>query len=30
MNRSPGKLLNFEESFKVFCKMITNKVAFNT
>jgi IS30 family transposase len=29
-NRRPGKLLNFEEPFSVFCKMINNKVAFNT
>ncbi|KAA6332942.1 hypothetical protein EZS27_018599 [termite gut metagenome] len=30
LNRRPRKLLNFEEPFRVFYKMITNNVAFNT
>jgi IS30 family transposase len=30
LNRRPGKKLNFEKPFKVFCNMINNKVAFNT
>ncbi|KAA6311502.1 hypothetical protein EZS27_037382 [termite gut metagenome] len=30
LNRRVRKLLNFEEPFRVFYKMIDNKVAFNT
>ncbi|KAA6324160.1 hypothetical protein EZS27_026487, partial [termite gut metagenome] len=30
LNRRPRKLLNFEEPFSMFRKMLNNKVAFNT
>ncbi|KAA6317728.1 hypothetical protein EZS27_032160, partial [termite gut metagenome] len=30
LNRRPRKLLNFEEPFSVFYKMLNNKVAFDT